>query len=173
MTRARMTVALPLLLLLQLALVAVGVWPQLSARAAGDEVRLRVQPIDPIDPFRGAYVTLSYPDLRRDGAEEARGGQGAMEDGASGAVYISLRQEGDVWVADEWTRDRPGGGPFLRCSDRDWQIECGIESWFLPQDEAKAMEEDIAGGDVVATVKVDGRGNAALVDVSTDSGSAP
>ncbi len=45
-------------------------------------------------------------------------------------------------------------------------MECGIESWFLPQDEARALEDAVAAGTVVATVKVDGRGNAALVDVS-------
>jgi uncharacterized membrane-anchored protein len=166
MTRRRMLVALPLLLLGQLVLVAVGVYPQLSARAVGDEIRLRVEPVDPIDPFRGAYVVLGYPDLRRNDSSGFQGGQGSMEDGEAGAVFISLRQDGDVWVAEDWTRDRPEDGTYLRCDDRDWQIECGIESWFLPQDEAKAMEEAVAGGTVVATVKVDGRGNAALVDVS-------
>lgn len=49
--------------LTSLALLAVAVWPQLSARFTGDEVVLRVQPVDPIDPFRGAYVDLGYPDL--------------------------------------------------------------------------------------------------------------
>lgn len=166
MTRTRMLVALPLLLLGQLLLVVVGVYPQLSARAAGDEIRLRVEPIDPIDPFRGAYVTLGYPDLRRNDSRGFEGGQGSMEDGESGTVFLSLRQDGDVWVAEDWTRDRPDGGTYLRCDDRDLQIECGIESWFLPQDDAKAMEEAVAGGTLVATVKVDGRGNAALVDVS-------
>lgn len=169
MTRARLAVALPLLLLLQLALVAVGVWPQLSARAAGDEITLRVEPLDPIDPFRGAYVTLSYPDLRRggqDGSESFEGGLGSMEDGRSGVVYVALRRDGEHWAATAWTRERPSDGVFLRCDDRVWQIRCGIESWFLPQDEATAMERAITEGDVVATVKVDSRGNAALVDVS-------
>ena len=55
--------------------------------------------------------------------------------------------------------------PYLTCDDRDSSIRCGIESLFLPQDEAAAMEEDIAGGSMVAVVKVDGRGNAALVRV--------
>ena len=50
----------------QLALVGVAVAPQLSARAFGDEYRMRVAPVDPIDPFRGAYVDLGYPDLRLD-----------------------------------------------------------------------------------------------------------
>ena len=50
--------------LVQLALVGVAVAPRLSARLTGDEYRLRVAPVDPIDPFRGAYVDLDYPDLQ-------------------------------------------------------------------------------------------------------------
>ena len=167
MNRRRLLVLLPLLLLAQLALVAVGVWPQLSARAAGEEIQLRVEPVDPIDPFRGAYVALSYPDLRHNDAESFEGGLGSMEDGESGPVYVVLRQEGEVWVASEWSRARPEGGTYLACSDRDWQIQCGIESWFVPQDEALELEEAVSSGEVVATVKVDGRGHAALTDITT------
>ena len=46
-----------------LALVVVAVWAPLAARLTGEEVTLRVAPVDPMDPFRGAYVDLSYPDL--------------------------------------------------------------------------------------------------------------
>ena len=143
-----------------LALAAVGVYPQLSARLTGDEIRLRVAPVDPIDPFRGAYVDLQYPDLNRLGGRDPRG----IDDGESGDVFITLRQKGDVWVADSWTRTRPGDGLYLACSDRTWEVRCGIESWFLPQDEAAAMEEAVGDG-AVATVKVDGRGYAAIVAV--------
>ena len=166
MNRTRTAAALLPLLLVQLALVGFGVYPQLSARVTGDEITLRVRPLDPIDPFRGAYVTLGYPDLRHNAARGAEGGLGSMEDGESGTVFVTLREEGDVWVAEDWTRSRPEDGPYLRCSDRDWQIQCGIESWFLPQDQAKAMEQSVSAGGVVATVRVDGRGNTALVDVS-------
>ena len=74
-------------------------------------------------------------------------------------------QDGEVWTAGDYTRERPSGTPYLTCDDRDWRIRCGIESLFLPQDEAAAMQEDVAGGSMVAVVKVDGRGNAALVRV--------
>ena len=143
--------------LVQLALVGVAVAPRLSARLTGDEYRLRVAPVDPIDPFRGAYVDLDYPDL---GDETHRP---TTDD--RGDLYVTLVQDGEVWVAGEYSRERPSGTPYLACDDRDWRIRCGIESLFLPQDEAAAMQEDVAGGSMVAVVKVDGRGHAALVRV--------
>jgi uncharacterized membrane-anchored protein len=163
MTRS-LAVRLPLLLVLQLVLVALAVLPQLSAHATGDEIRLRVEPVDPIDPFRGAYVTLGYPDLRHDDSESAEGGLGSMEDGEEkGEVFVSLARKGETWVATDWTRERPTEGRYLRCDDRDWQIRCGIESYFLPQDEAARVQDEVTDGKLVAVVKVDGRGNAAIV----------
>jgi uncharacterized membrane-anchored protein len=148
----------------QLALVGVGVAPQLSARLTGDTYLLEVAPLDPIDPFRGAYVSLDYPGLRHGDSWADGGGLGALDDGERGDVYVTLRREGEVWVADEWTRKRPGGTPYLACDDRSWQVRCGIDSFFLPQDEAAAMELSLADG-AYAEVRIDDRGNAAVVDV--------
>jgi len=141
--------------LVQLALVGVAVAPRLSARLTGDEYLLRVAPVDPVDPFRGAYVDLDYPDLDLD----------RETPGDEGTVYVTLEQDGEVWVASAHTRDRPSGTPYLTCDDRDWRLRCGIESLFLPQDEAASMQGDLGDGSMVAVVKVDGRGNAALVRV--------
>lgn len=151
--------------LISFAFVAAAVFPQLTARLTGDDYQLRVQPLDPIDPFRGAYVALAYPDLRRTSDEQAS--IGAMNDDKSGDVFITLVEDGDFWAAGEFTRTRPDSGPYLSCSDRDFEIRCGIESWFLPQSDARDLEQAVANGTAVATVRVDGRGNAALVDVST------
>lgn len=149
----------------QLALVGLAVAPQLSARLTGDTYLMTVAPLDPIDPFRGAYVSLDYPDLRHDGSETFGGrGLGALDDGEQGDVYITLVRQGDVWAAGDWTRDRPEDGPYLACDDRSWQIRCGIESFFLPQDEA-AETEDLLRDGAVAEVRIDGRGHAAVVDV--------
>lgn len=151
--------------LAQLALVGVAVAPSLSARLTGETYLLRVAPLDPVDPFRGAYVALSYPDLQRESAQEwDEGGLGTMDDSEDGDLYVTLRPDGDAWVADEWTRTRPADGPYLACSDRSWQIDCGIDSFFLPQDEALAMEQSLRDG-AWAEVKIDGRGNGAVVDV--------
>ena len=149
----------------QAVLVAGAVAPQISARATGATHTFRVEPVDPIDPFRGAYVTLGYPDLSSEA--DAGAGQGAMDDGESGAVYITLREEGGHSVAADYLRERPDSGTYLACDDTGWQIRCGIESWFLPQDEAAGMER-VLGDGAVAEVRIDSRGNAALVDVRAE-----
>lgn len=150
----------------QLVLVGVAVAPQLSARLTGETYLLEVAPLDPIDPLRGAYVSLDYPGLRMDDRDEwdSSPGAGPFDDDTQGDVFIVLQQDGQVWVADHWQRDRPDEGPYLACDDRGWNVRCGIESWFLPQDEAAAMERDLADG-AFAEVRVDSRGNAAVVDV--------
>ena len=142
--------------LLSLGFVGAAVAPRLSARLTGEEYRLRVQPLDPIDPFRGAYVTLGYPDIRADAADDG---------GRLGTLYVTLVRKGDVWVAEEYLRERPSDSPYLECDDRGWTTSCGIDSLFLPQGDAAAMEADVAAGEMVAVVKVDGRGHAALVRV--------
>jgi uncharacterized membrane-anchored protein len=141
---------------IQLALVAAAVSGQLSARLTGDEYSFRVEPVDPIDPFRGAYVALDYPDLVPNNENLP---------GDRGDVFLPLTADGEVWAAGTPTRTRPDDGPYLACTDRDYEIRCGIDSWFLPQDDARELEGAIRDGDVVARVRIDGRGNAALVAV--------
>ena len=71
-----------------------------------------------------------------------------------GEAWVPLTREGDVWVGGPVQRARPSTGPYLRCDDSDWRLTCGIESWFLPQDEASALE------DVTFVFAVDGGGGA-------------
>lgn len=160
--------------LAQAVLVVVAVWAPLSARLTGEEVRLRVEPVDPIDPFRGAYVDLAYPDLPdQPFTGSAPGGtepDPPVEDTARGTVFIPLVREGELWVAGAPARQRPADGTYLRCDDADWRLRCGIESLFLPQDEAKAMEDAVRAGTAVAVLRVDARGHAALLRVETGAG---
>ncbi len=142
-----------LVCLLNLGLVGIAVAGQLSARVTGEEIRLRVEPVDPIDPFRGAYVDLSYAGISTRTTEE------------SGDAYVSLTRRGQVWEATGVATDRPSEGPFLKCHDDGWRLSCGIESLFVPQDGAREIETEVNGGHAVAVVKVDSRGNAALVSV--------
>lgn len=148
---------------LGLVLAAVGVAPQLQARLFGEEYVVRVAPVDPIDPFRGAYVQLQYPDLVQEQGFEDEGGPDGLR--GSGDVFVTLTREGDVWVGESWSRTRPEQGPYLACTDEDWALRCGIESWFLPQDDAREMEQRVGSGTARATIRVDSRGHAAVVGI--------
>lgn len=149
------------IVIIGLLVTALGVAPQLSARLTGDEYTFRVEPVDPIDPFRGAYVTLGYPDLQPDQPDQSD--QPESGPGTS-SVYLPLRQEGEVWVADSALTERPASGPYLTCVNGSWTRDCGIDSYFLPQDEAAAMEQQLRDG-ALATVRIDRWGNAALISV--------
>ena len=132
---------------IQPGLVAVAVAPQISARVVGDTQPYALSPLDPIDPFRGAYVTLDYPDLAPDQSASAGGtGMGALDDGERGDVYVTLAQQDEDCVARDYSRERPATGDYLTCDDSDWQIRCGIESFFLPQDKAAATSRRSATG---------------------------
>ena len=146
--------------LIQAVLVVVAVAPRLSAHVRGDEYRLRVAPLDPIDPFRGAYVTLSYPDLQ---PRSRRADRGVPE----GTVYVPLVADGELWKADDYQSSRPDDGPYLTCDSSGWSLSCGIESWFTDQDEARRLEQEVAAG-AIATVKIDDRGNAAVVALTAE-----
>jgi uncharacterized membrane-anchored protein len=150
--------------LVSFSLIGAAVFPQLSARLAGDQYQFRVSALDPVDPFRGAYVALAYPDLR--GTADEQASIGSLDDDTRGDVFIPLTRDGEVWDGGEFTRTRPASGPYLACTDRNFEIDCGIDSWFLPQSAARAVEDAVRDGTAIATVRVDGRGNAALVDVA-------
>lgn len=157
----RTWIVLGAVLLAQLLIALLAVLPQLSPRVSGTEVYLRVAPVDPIDPFRGAYVALSYPDL-----PNARTTDGRVTD-ELGVAYVPLSQGPDYWVGGPIRRSAPDG-VYLRCNDDSWQLRCGIESWFVDQSEARAIEQQLLQSGAIAKVRVDRWGNASIVDLTPD-----
>jgi hypothetical protein len=147
----------------QLALLGAVLWPQLSARVAGDEFRMAVEAVDPIDPFRGAYVVLGYPDLPRQ--------QPVLDVPVprSRTVYVPLEQQDStgLWSGRTPLEARPSEGPYLRCR-LDHTLHCGIESLFASQQDARRLEQELSDG-AVATVRIDDRGNAALMGIEPTS----
>ena len=139
---------------LQLALVGVAVAPQLSGRLTGQDYPMRVQPLDPIDPFRGAYVTLDYPGL-----------QAVHESSLDRELFVPLVERDGFWVAAGVTPTRPDDGPYLACDGGGWAADCGIGSWFTSQERAAELEQTLARRGGVATVRIDDRGHATVVDV--------
>lgn len=139
--------------LAQLALVGVGVAPQLSARVTGETYRFAVQPVDPVNPFRGAYVDLDYPDLDLPSGSSLDAGED---------VHLTLTERDGLMVSTGWSTRRPTSGPYLTCTGR-WPVRCGIESWFADQGEARRLEQELMDGGAIAEVRIDARGNAAIV----------
>jgi uncharacterized membrane-anchored protein len=149
-TRARVA----LVAAIQLGLVAVAVAPRLSAYATGEEHLLQVAGLDPIDPFRGAYTQLDYPDLPLETRRPVEGD-----------VFLLLEQLPDgTWGSTAMVTDRPDAGPYLAC-EGGWRLSCGIESWFTSDNEARRLEQALAAGTGIATVRIDSRGHAVLVDI--------
>ncbi|WP_248965898.1 GDYXXLXY domain-containing protein [Sphaerisporangium perillae] len=141
-------------LLLQVVLLVVAVRPQLSARLGGTEYRLAVAPIDPIDPFRGAYVMLRYPDLPEADNEPA------------GEVFVPLARDGGLWKGGRLERRRPADRPYLACRTSGYgRLDCGVDSLFLPEDKARRVQDELAADRAAAVLRIDADGNAALVDV--------
>lgn len=160
---ARSWIVLGAVLLAQLLIAGLAVLPQLSPRVSGTEIQLRVAPVDPIDPFRGAYVALGYPDLPDGSATDWRDSE------ERGLAYVPLVREGQLWVGGPVQRTEPDG-LYLRCNDDSWQLRCGIESWFVDQSEALAIEQQMISSGAIATVRVDRWGNASIVDLAPDEG---
>lgn len=135
----------------QLAILGLVAAPRLLVRLTGAEYPLRVHPVDPIDPFRGAYVDLAYDGFTYEGDREI-----------DGTVYVVLRRDGDAWVGDRIVRERPADGPYVRCESDGWSPKCGIESLFLSQERAAQVGRGLADGGV-ARVRIGRSGRAVLV----------
>jgi uncharacterized membrane-anchored protein len=146
----------------------------------GEEVRLATLPIDPRDLFRGDYVILNYEisqiSLTRLKAEglDAREGE---------ALFVTLRPDTDgraraVAVARTRPVPAPGeivllgryagsgfcqpvrGGTNPTCDPRDRMIRMtyGLESFFVPEGEGRAIETTPASRvEIVAAVASSGK----------------
>jgi uncharacterized membrane-anchored protein len=142
----------------------------------GTEIRLKTVPIDPRDLFRGDYVVLAYPIST---VEADTAGKATFERGER--VYVSLGRDEQgfakaVGVSRDWPRAGDGivliAGRIISTSacatNADGAFDCsgqrnrlrvayGLESYFVPQGEGKAIETtDKARIEVVAAVSSSG-----------------
>jgi uncharacterized membrane-anchored protein len=124
--------------------------------ASGDKVRLQVQPVDPVDFFRGEYVALDYRIARI-----PTQGIGPAE-----TVYVPLRPEGEIWMGNRITTERPDEGTFIRGRTRRLGgIEFGIETFFVEEGDARRYEEAMVDGRLYADIVLDDDGKARLEDL--------
>lgn len=127
----------------------------------GDDLYLKVLPVDPVDPMRGRYVTLNFEASRF----KSNLAQGDFRFGD--IIYVSLDQDGKPIKASS---KRPNEKPFLKGkvqwnSQDEISVLYGLEAFFAQVHEAKDLETK----ELIAHIKVapDGEGRlAGLVDQS-------
>lgn len=101
-----------LMCLLQLLLPAKMIFDQETLLTTGTEYKFRTRPVDPNDPFRGKYMTLSFLD-----------NQFTLQDKTaeiySGTVYVELTTDAAGFAQiKEVYKTRPGSGDYFEANVR-------------------------------------------------------
>lgn len=138
------------------------------ALRSGEILILNAEPIDPRHPFLGHYLALRFP---ISGISETM----IQETGAAfgQAVYVALEKaEDENWqiaglhtTMPSFSPERPairgrivGGrvGPLseLDGQNTNYEIRYGVEQYYLPERDAKAMEKKLAKGELQVEVSV-------------------
>jgi uncharacterized membrane-anchored protein len=161
------------------ALVQCGVlgW-MIQSRAAilrnGAEIVLKTEPVDPRDLLRGDYVTLGYEVSQIPAKEITAPAGGWYSEGSY--VYVVLKKGGDgVWARSrasaEPISDLKGDELLLRGrsrfmfepqSDQMVPVNYGIERFYVPEGEGRAIETAQQEKRIDAVVMVDKNGTAQI-----------
>ncbi len=158
----------------QIALIAGLVIDRAAILRQGTEVILQIRPVDPRDFLRGDYVSLSYNISRLPGKEL----WGKPSQGKNTLVYVKLAPGADGAYAAAAVSDEPiavaGGEVMIRgratrgaecgadrrhfCRNELLAVNYGIERFFVPEGEGRAIEQARGGRlTVVAAVTPSGR----------------
>ena len=120
--------------------------------ASGAEVRLHVQPVDPIDFFRGEYVALSY---------DISGIKTGAPPGTT--VYVPLYKTDAHWTGESAALRRPRDDvTFIRGHVTERGITFGIETYFVEQGQSRKYEEAVQNGELFVDVVLDDEGGAKI-----------
>lgn len=163
--------------LLLCGLILAMVYPRAQILRNGQEVRLEIVPVDPRDLFRGDYVVLDYRissvELPKDATSAFRRGQKVFvtlrpnENGMARAVAIAAERPAvsgaDIVIQGKVTAASvcPFGANGIRdckSANRAVHVKYGLESYFVPQGEGRAIETtDKARLEIVAAVAPSGQ----------------
>jgi uncharacterized membrane-anchored protein len=120
--------------------------------ATGEEVRLHVQPVDPIDFFRGEYVALSY---------DISGINAGATPGTT--VYVPLHKTDGHWTGRSAVPRRPPDDvTFIRGQVTQSGIKYGIETYFVEQGQSRKYEQAVQNGQLFVDVVLDDEGDARI-----------
>ncbi|MEO1331263.1 MAG: GDYXXLXY domain-containing protein [Pseudomonadota bacterium] len=180
---ARWPFACALLALLQTGAIGWMTWDRISILRSGTEITLTPEPVDPRDLFRGDYVILSYPiGLPPQALETAE----TRPSAAGVRVWARIEQDDDgLWRAVELADVRPDARPAGAPGDGVWlraradgyrdggrlivtRLNYGLERYYVPEGEGRALEDLIGERRLQVLAAVDGSGRAAIKGLRVD-----
>lgn len=129
----------------------------------GQEVLLKTTPVDPRDLFRGDYVVLRY-DISRIDSSSVAVERTDLKSGDS--VYVGLDVREKYAIATKIYSTAPKDDLFIKGTLKDvggnsFNVEYGIESYFVPEGEGKTIERQL-GRSVDVKVAIDKSGNSII-----------
>ena len=164
---------LPLIIggiILQLIVLVTMIAMRLTPLLTADTILLRVVPVDPRDVFRGDYVVLGYECSRipSQGIAGLRGHQdNDFREVQGQTVYVTLVPESDGkhWRPEQYSTERPKQGIYLRGQIQGWQIQFGIESFYVQEGKGRAYENAVQNRKLWAKISVTPGGEAVIRDL--------
>ena len=135
--------------------------------AFGRELRLRAQPVDPLDVFRGNFVVLRY---------EISSVQTLFDVDRGDRVCVELTERGGGWSGDRGLPDPVGEVAICGRARSDAApgqrvgVEYGIETYFASAERAREIQNAIGSGEVFAVVDLDEDGSARIERLEVDDG---
>ena len=163
----------------QLLILAAVPAKQIHALKTGKTVRLYTAPVDPYSIMSGYYVTLGY-EISRPGRTQANwwndaNGPTWQKWENSSNVYVVLEPDANgVHVAKSWHQQWPGDigekAVVIKGKTQHWQIEYGIESYYIPEDMRNTINHELQRlrNKITVEIKLDDQGNAALSKLIID-----
>ena len=147
------------------AMVAMKQW----TLTTGTPVVLETKPVDPRSLFRGDYVRLNYAISNL----SVLALQGDQEFERYGTVYVLLRRDAPYWQPVSVHRERPPvpanhvaiKGEVRRFYNKQISARYGIENYFIPEGEGRALERPRRGEKISIVVAVDRFGGAGIKSV--------
>jgi uncharacterized membrane-anchored protein len=161
----RRRLALLAVVLVQLALPLALAGIAAADLAFGREIRLKAEPVDPLDVFRGNFVVLTYDISNLPVLGEVRRGE---------RVCVRLVESNGSWRGGSADPGRPSGTVICGRARGDAApgetvgIEYGIETYFASAERARELESAIAGGDLYVVVDLDDDGSARIERLELD-----
>jgi uncharacterized membrane-anchored protein len=163
--RARLVIAAACMVVLQIGLIGYMTLTRAAILRDGAEVLLQTRAVDPRDFLRGDYVTLNYdistvPRALVAGPKPSPGDAVTLavrlkkqEDGTYGVVGATFGDPGPVADGEVVIRTLP-----FRYTDyqyaTDFRVSYGIERYYVPEGEGKALEDLRNEGKLQVAVRV-------------------